>query len=78
MKETEANYDMFFIARLNCIIEAAKNNFELDNPELQSPQWLRFGVRLYKSGVVITPKIIDDLDRSGGTDHPDPTIYTSK
>jgi hypothetical protein len=62
----------FFQARLGCLKAALEKGLDLDNPDQQAPLWMRIGVKLLEKGIKITPTLLDDIDKSGGTDHPDP------
>ena len=66
--------DVFFQARIYCIETAIKGCFDVTGS--QTPQWLREGVRLSRQGVNITPQRLDEIDKLGGTDHPDPTLQS--
>jgi hypothetical protein len=78
MTERIDNTDPFFIARYSCVINAVIEDYDVNNPNLQIAQWLRFAVAAFKQGVWPTAQLLQNFDKSGGTDHCDPTIYTSK
>jgi len=60
-----------FEARLHCIHTARNKGFDLSSNSQIAP-WVKEGVALLDQGVEITPELLDQIDRYGGTDHPDP------
>ena len=71
VERTKSFKDICFQARLKCIEEARSNNFDL-GPDNQIAHWVREGVALLAKGEEITPELLDNIDRHGGTEHPDP------
>jgi len=51
-------------ARIYCIEEAVRNNFDVNLPEV--PEWMRVGVGKFKAGEEITPQVLHIIDQRGG------------
>ena len=56
--------DKFFQARLYCIELAAKKNFNVNTPD--TPEWVRIGVEMFRTGKEITPQALRTIDLRGG------------
>lgn len=57
---------------LESIKYAFKMEFDVDNPNNQTPQVIRIGVKRLKEGKELSLEGIKDIETWGGTDRPDP------
>ena len=64
-----------FEAQLHCINTSIEKSFDVTNPDRQPAQWLKEGVRLKKLNRELTRQLLAEVDKYGGTDHPDPTFW---
>jgi len=51
-------------ARIYCIEEAVRNNFDVNLPEV--PDWIKVGVAEHRAGRKITPEVLHRIDQVGG------------
>jgi len=70
--------DIYYQIKLTCIMEAFDKGFNVENPNNQSPQWIRQGVEYLRRGRDITPVDIQKWEESGGTSHLDPWCGTPR
>jgi hypothetical protein len=59
---------------LNSIHLAYDNGFNVDDPDNQISPTIRTGVKRLRENKPVTPEDIADIEKMGGTDHPDPWV----
>lgn len=59
-------------AVLKSIREAFEKGFDVDDPNNQVSPTIRIGVKRLKEGKELTVEDVAEIEKAGGTDHPDP------
>ena len=59
---------------LNSIYEAYHKGFNVDDPDNQISPTIRIGVKRLREKKSLTPEDITEIEKMGGTDHPDPWV----
>lgn len=54
------------------VIAAFNDGMRSESLENQPAPWMYYGLKILESGEELSSNIIEDINRSGGTDHPDP------